>query len=275
MASAALELLRTSIAVAQRINPITPHHHVVWCVLSAKNKDGLPELSAEDRLSFFHAVRDTQEKITTETGITDFNINWEEGCGKPVPGGLDSWTRYVHVVPRMVGDLEGDAVHELLDRWTWSGGMIVQPEAEPWPCDAKRKDRTPEIMAAEAAQFRQMLSSAGIPKNMAACADGFKFSHIPIASGLTFFVSEFGSTVAFVNLRPFRRGHVLLSPRRCVARLRDLTRVEYEDLIDSAGRLGDALRLVEFPRGFEFSVQDGPLASQSIPHVHIHMIPRI
>ncbi len=283
-------LVRTPVAVALQVNPVTPHHHTVWYTpnasLSARpstagdeHKDGLAAISAGERVAFLYAVREAQLLLAAKTGCTDFNLSWQEGRGHPVPGGFSSWARYVHIVPRLAGDLEGDAVHELLEKWTWAA-HVPAPPARPWPADANRVNRTPEVLAAEAARFRRHMQQQ--PRAAGHDADApvfspqpFTFGRIPIPAEQLFFESATRSTVAFVNLRPLRPSHVLVCPRRVALRVADLTAAEYEDLMLSARAVAIALEEGEgHHRGFIFAVQDGPLANQSIPHVHVHLIPR-
>lgn len=90
-----------------------------------------------------------------------------------------------------------------------------------------------------------------------------------------------------VNLKPLLPGHVLVSPRRVVPRLTDLTAEETSDLFTAvqkvqrmlAGRYfqDDMLGTQGDPTdgSFNIAVQDGPNAGQSVPHVHCHIIPRL
>ncbi|KAJ3125090.1 hypothetical protein HK101_005988 [Irineochytrium annulatum] len=87
-----------------------------------------------------------------------------------------------------------------------------------------------------------------------------------------FFTSRL--SLGLVNLKPVAPGHVLVIPRRVVARYADLTRDEIEDLFISAQTIG---RVVEKEFGGEsltITVQDGPMAGQTVAHVHVHVIPR-
>lgn len=81
-------------------------------------------------------------------------------------------------------------------------------------------------------------------------------------------------SAAFVNLRPIVPGHVLVIPQRVVVRLEDLTNDEYVDLFQSVRTVQNALKDHYKATGFNVAVQDGRVAGQSVPHVHVHILPR-
>ncbi|KAK4134319.1 HIT-like protein, partial [Trichocladium antarcticum] len=97
---------------------------------------------------------------------------------------------------------------------------------------------------------------------------------------------------ALVNLKPLLPGHVLVCPLRPHRRLTDLTTPELTDLFTTVQRVQRMLAVHYFhhshqqhdenddddenDRGaFNIALQDGPLAGQTVPHVHVHVIPRI
>nr|XP_043622431.1 bifunctional bis(5'-adenosyl)-triphosphatase/adenylylsulfatase FHIT-like [Erigeron canadensis] len=81
-------------------------------------------------------------------------------------------------------------------------------------------------------------------------------------------------TYAFVNLRPVLPGHVLVCPKREVKRFADLTAEETCEMWVSAKRIGHLLEKYHKASSLTFTIQDGPHSGQSVPHVHIHIIPR-
>ena len=82
-------------------------------------------------------------------------------------------------------------------------------------------------------------------------------------------------SLGLVNLKPLVPGHVLLIPRRVVPLLSDLTDPETADLFLSARRVGSVLKAHYGARSLTLSVQDGADAGQTVPHVHIHVLPRV
>jgi bis(5'-adenosyl)-triphosphatase len=92
-------------------------------------------------------------------------------------------------------------------------------------------------------------------------------------------------SVAFVNLRPIVRGHVLVIPIRVVPHLQDLESDEYDDLwrtvrvvqsiLQKRHENGRADASTSSHLSFNVAVQDGKFAGQSVPHVHVHILPRI
>ena len=81
-------------------------------------------------------------------------------------------------------------------------------------------------------------------------------------------------TFAIVNLRPLVPGHVLVIPRRVVPRLSYLTNDEYDDLWRSVRVVQNAIESYYGASSSNIAIQDGETAGQSVPHVHVHILPR-
>ncbi|CAN6325931.1 unnamed protein product [Urochloa humidicola] len=83
---------------------------------------------------------------------------------------------------------------------------------------------------------------------------------------------------AMVNLRPLLPGHILLysskAGTREVKRFTDLSSDETSDLWVTAKEVGVRLEQYHKASSLTFAIQDGPQAGQTVPHVHIHVIPR-
>uniref|UniRef100_A0A0N5A7V0 Nitrilase and fragile histidine triad fusion protein NitFhit n=1 Tax=Syphacia muris TaxID=451379 RepID=A0A0N5A7V0_9BILA len=79
---------------------------------------------------------------------------------------------------------------------------------------------------------------------------------------------------AFVNHKPVLPGHVLVSPIRMVHRLTDLTDCETADLFIVAKKIQAMLEKYYGTSSSSVAVQDGPHAGQTVPHVHVHILPR-
>lgn len=79
---------------------------------------------------------------------------------------------------------------------------------------------------------------------------------------------------AFPTNIPITEGHTLIAPIRCVKRLSDLTNDERLALLDMADVIMNALRKVYGAEGFNCVWNQEKLAGQSVPHFHLHIIPR-
>lgn len=77
-----------------------------------------------------------------------------------------------------------------------------------------------------------------------------------------------------MNLKPLLSGHVLISPLRAVQRVSDLSPTETTDLFLLVRRVGRMVERVYSATSLNIAVQDGVDAGQTVPHVHVHIIPR-
>jgi bis(5'-adenosyl)-triphosphatase len=89
-----------------------------------------------------------------------------------------------------------------------------------------------------------------------------------------FHVSPSQMSFALVNLKPLLPGHVLVSPRRVTPRLSQLSSEETADLFLTVQRVSKMIERVFKASALNVAVQDGVDAGQSVPHVHVHIIPR-
>ncbi|XP_023345807.1 nitrilase and fragile histidine triad fusion protein NitFhit isoform X2 [Eurytemora carolleeae] len=81
-------------------------------------------------------------------------------------------------------------------------------------------------------------------------------------------------SVVFVNKKPVLPGHVLVSPLRNVGRLVDLLPNELTDLFTCVQKVEKFLMHHYSTDSCTVSIQDGPGAGQTIPHLHVHVLPR-
>ena len=79
---------------------------------------------------------------------------------------------------------------------------------------------------------------------------------------------------ACVNLKPVVPGHVLIITKRVAPRFSDLSEEEVQDLWCLARSVGAKLEPHYQASSMTFAIQDGPEAGQTVPHVHIHLLPR-
>lgn len=79
---------------------------------------------------------------------------------------------------------------------------------------------------------------------------------------------------ALVNLKPIVPGHVLVVSRRVVSSFEKLRNDEVSDLWLAAHRIGPVVRDFYGADSLTYAIQDGKSAGQTVPHVHIHVLPR-
>ena len=88
------------------------------------------------------------------------------------------------------------------------------------------------------------------------------------------FVWQDDICVAFMDISPMSRGHVLVVSRQEVATLAELDEATRQHIWEIANRVAVAQQQGLASKAQHFWVNDGKHASQSVPHVHIHVIPR-
>jgi len=83
-----------------------------------------------------------------------------------------------------------------------------------------------------------------------------------------------GLSYAFINIKPVVGGHVLVAPVRLEPSLTKLRSDEVADLFQGAQTIASMLKTLHNTEDLTLAVQDGVLAGQTVPHVHIHLLPR-
>jgi bis(5'-adenosyl)-triphosphatase len=86
--------------------------------------------------------------------------------------------------------------------------------------------------------------------------------------------AESENFIAIYNLAPILPGHSLIVPKRYVVSLMELTEKELCEMMAFSRRVVQVLLEIFKADGFNWTIQDGEEAGQTVPHLHLHLIPR-
>jgi bis(5'-adenosyl)-triphosphatase len=96
------------------------------------------------------------------------------------------------------------------------------------------------------------------------CRDGIE--------NISFLESEYFRAV--YNIAPILRGHSLVISKRHIESVLDFTKEEQAEYLSFSSEVTKLLLKTFKGKGFDWSVQEGKIAGQSIPHFHMHIVIR-
>ena len=83
------------------------------------------------------------------------------------------------------------------------------------------------------------------------------------------------SSVVMMNRFPYSSGHVMVAPRRHIARLGELTAEEREEMFGLAQRIESIFAEAYKPDGMNMGMNVGRAAGAGFAdHIHLHLVPR-
>lgn len=88
------------------------------------------------------------------------------------------------------------------------------------------------------------------------------------------YYAESNSFAAIYNLAPILPGHSLVIPKKHIISVNELSETEIAELFIFTRKITDWLNTYYKTVAFDWSLQDGIAAGQTIPHMHIHIVPR-
>lgn len=73
---------------------------------------------------------------------------------------------------------------------------------------------------------------------------------------------------------PISPGHTLVIPKRHVGSFFDLTSEEHQEMFELLHQAKLVLDAEHNPDAYNIGINDGTAAGQTVPHLHMHLIPR-
>ena len=104
-------------------------------------------------------------------------------------------------------------------------------------------------------------------------------SHCPFCDiakhdGTKRIIKENGLAFVIRDSFPVAEGHTLIIPKRHVASFFEITNEERQALLDLLDQAKKDLDQKLIPAAYNIGINDGIAAGQTVPHLHIHLIPR-
>lgn len=87
-------------------------------------------------------------------------------------------------------------------------------------------------------------------------------------------IIEDDRTLAFLDINPLAPGHTLIIPKVHAERLEGLSNEDAAALFAAAHRISGEVQRGVAAEALTIGINDGRVAGQEVPHVHVHLIPR-
>ena len=87
-------------------------------------------------------------------------------------------------------------------------------------------------------------------------------------------IQENDFAVLILDGYPVSPGHSLIIPKRHVGSFFDATASEHAALLALLDKAKELVGETHKPDGYNIGINDGAAAGQTVPHLHIHLIPR-
>jgi histidine triad (HIT) family protein len=87
-------------------------------------------------------------------------------------------------------------------------------------------------------------------------------------------VAEDERALAIMDINPINDGHMLVIPKAHAATIFEIAEEDLIAAIRLAKRIATGIRKELAPDGLNLIQNNGAAASQSVPHFHLHLIPR-
>ena len=87
-------------------------------------------------------------------------------------------------------------------------------------------------------------------------------------------IDEDDSTLTFMDIHPLSSGHCLVVPKHHAATIFEADVRDLEAIMATAKRVALAIQEALRPDGLNVLQANGAAAFQSVPHFHLHLIPR-
>ncbi len=87
-------------------------------------------------------------------------------------------------------------------------------------------------------------------------------------------VFEDDSTIAFIDIAPVNKGHILVIPKRHSETLLHMDQRDAMNLMKTTQAVADAVKKATNADGVNILMNNFKSAGQIVPHAHIHIIPR-
>ena len=98
----------------------------------------------------------------------------------------------------------------------------------------------------------------------------FIFGGIKIYQEQIFYRTKF--SVFFVNIKPFKKYHVLGSPAFDCVKISDLSDYDFQQFMLDVNYISKVFEY-HLKRPITMGIQNGPEAGQTVSHVHVHIMP--
>ena len=87
-------------------------------------------------------------------------------------------------------------------------------------------------------------------------------------------IQEDDRVITFMDINPLNSGHCLVTPKAHAATIHDVAEADLAACLIAAKRVALVIQQVLKPDGLNILQANGAAAFQSVPHFHLHLIPR-